>query len=988
MRFFLFSILSFIGISAYAQQFNFVNYSIEDGLPQSQVTDILQDRFGYLWIGTETGLSRFDGIQFVNFSTDDGLPDNEIDKIYLDENGKVWIATPKGIAKYSNYTFESFPFSDSLNLEYRINDLSEINGELFIAADEGLIVFRESDFVFVEDDAEKFGSIRSLVNSGDSVLFCGTKSGLFQFKNDLFTKFENVEFDSVNISDLVVRKNELLISTYGDGLIEYNLETSLLTRIKLPVNRIRAIHANGNSVVCATKNGCIEIDSGQVNHYTVNNGLNFENIRSAFIDREGNIWLGSDGKGLFKLTGKSVTYFTKKDGLSSDAVMSISQDKQGTYYFGTYDAGVTIWSKDSVQTVIRILNLELKNSTIWITLSTKDGKCIIGSSEGIDVMGNGSILANHPAAKTDSKIRSIIYLNDSTFLAGGADGIFEISEASQKSFISDLDVNKMVIGDNIIYAATNTGLFKSDLSGKYEIIELPENNVKSVALDKLGNLWIGTNSSGVFVLKKDGGIFPFVLDRTDSKSKTILGIICDKSGDIWISTMNGVYQIMLNEEGENDFSINHFGKAEGMITLECNQNALYEDKENFIWVGTSEGLVRINPSLNDDLFRFRKPEMIITGVRLFMEDFDYSLFDNLLNDETGVPQSITLPYNKNHLTFDFIGINLKDPQGVKYEYRLLGAEEYWSPLTADNYATYSFISHGEYDFEVRAINASGNWSEVARMHIIILPPFWRTWWFILLAIAGGIVILILIFRARIKVITQRQENERLEFKNRLLFLEQQSLNASMNRHFIFNSLNSIQYFINSSNKLAANKYLTSFAKLIRKNLDSSQANNFIVTLKEELERIELYLSLEKMRFEGKFDYVTDIDDDIETEAIEIPSMILQPFVENSIIHGVLPLERKGLIQLKIYMEFDFLVFEVIDDGIGIDDSLALKKNKKADETHESMGMEITNRRIDLLRKLTGENLMIIGPFQVNNEEGKSLGTKVIIKIFVPKNELD
>ncbi|MBK9190239.1 MAG: histidine kinase [Crocinitomicaceae bacterium] len=604
------------------------------------------------------------------------------------------------------------------------------------------------------------------------------------------------------------------------------------------------------------------------------------------------------------------------------------------------------------------------------------------------MLGNGIILSDHPAGKINSKIRSLIYLNDSTFLAGGADGIVEISETGQKSFISDLDVNKMILDDEVIYIAANTGLFKSDLSGNYKIIELPENNVKTVALDKLGNIWIGTNSSGVFVLKKEGGIFPFVLDRTDSKSKTILGIICDQSGDMWISTMNGVYQILLKEEGENDFSINHFGKAEGLITLECNQNALFEDNDNFIWVGTSEGLVRINPSMNDDLFRFRKPEMIITGVRLFMEDFDYSAFDNLIDDETGVPQSITLPYNKNHLTFDFIGINLKDPQGVKYEYRLLGAEEFWSPLTSDNYATYSFISHGEYDFEVRAINASGNWSEISRMHIIILPPFWLTWWFIMLIIAGGIIILILIFRARIKVITQKQENERLEFKNRLLFLEQQSLNASMNRHFIFNSLNSIQYFINSSNKLAANKYLTSFAKLIRKNLDSSQANNFIVTLKEELERIELYLSLEKMRFEGKFDYVTDIDDDIETDAIEIPSMILQPFVENSIIHGVLPVERKGLIQLKIYMEFDFLVFEVIDDGIGIDESLALKKNRKTDDNHESMGMEITNRRIDLLRKLTGENLMIIGPFQINNEECKSLGTKVIIKIFVPKSDIE
>ena len=136
-----------------------------------------------------------------------------------------------------------------------------------------------------------------------------------------------------------------------------------------------------------------------------------------------------------------------------------------------------------------------------------------------------------------------------------------------------------------------------------------------------------------------------------------------------------------------------------------------------------------------------------------------------------------------------------------------------------------------------------------------------------------------------------------------------------------------------------------------------------------------------MRFDGKFEYVLEVDKDIETDNIDIPSMILQPFVENSIIHGVLPVDRKGLIKLRIFKEHGFLVFEVIDDGFGIDNSMKLKKNKAAGD-HESMGMDITTRRIELIRKLTGENLMIIGPFQMNNEHGDCLGTKVIIKINI------
>src|SRR5690606_13942917 len=157
-------------------------------------------------------------------------------------------------------------------------------------------------------------------------------------------------------------------------------------------------------------------------------------------------------------------------------------------------------------------------------------------------------------------------------------------------------------------------------------------------------------------------------------------------------------------------------------------------------------------------------------------------------------------------------------------------------------------------------------------------------------------------------------------------------------------------------------------------------NNFIVTLQEESERIELYLTLEKMRFQEKFDYELNVSSSIDTESTEIPSMILQPFVENSIIHGVQPIETKGLIKINIYEEYNEVVFEVTDDGVGIDNSIRNKKSQGAVGDHEYKGMEITNRRIELLRKLTGENLMIIGPFQMNNEQGECLGTKVIIKM--------
>lgn len=221
------------------------------------------------------------------------------------------------------------------------------------------------------------------------------------------------------------------------------------------------------------------------------------------------------------------------------------------------------------------------------------------------------------------------------------------------------------------------------------------------------------------------------------------------------------------------------------------------------------------------------------------------------------------------------------------------------------------------------------------------------------------------------------------YKSRLLELEQQTLNASMNRHFIFNALNSIQYYINSQDKLSANKYLTSFAKLIRKNLDSSSSGNSLVPLSEELERLELYISLEHMRFQNKFNYTINIEKEVDTDSIMIPPMFLQPFVENSIWHGILPMEKGGLISVNIgYNEEHQVTFTIEDNGIGIDKSLS-QKNK---HSHVSKGMSITTGRLNLLKKVTNKSIKIDGPNQINDEHNNSIGTRVIITLEENENK--
>jgi sensor histidine kinase YesM len=279
---------------------------------------------------------------------------------------------------------------------------------------------------------------------------------------------------------------------------------------------------------------------------------------------------------------------------------------------------------------------------------------------------------------------------------------------------------------------------------------------------------------------------------------------------------------------------------------------------------------------------------------------------------------------------------------------------------------------------VKAIDLDGRNSEVLKIPFVIEEAYYRTWWFLTLCVLalGGIILII--FRFRLRRVQQMNENEMLSYKARMLSLEQKSLNASMNRHFIFNSLNSIQYFINTRDRLSANKYLTNFAQLIRRNLDSASLEDNRITLEDEISRIELYLSLESMRFKDRFDYIITTNE-IDLEKYEIPAMLLQPFIENSIIHGILPDEEvKGLIEVIMEMKSGILEILIRDNGIGVNQSISRKATVTGD--HRSQGMEITSKRIELMQEFSDQTMELIGPNELVGKDGSINGTYVLLKL--------
>jgi two-component sensor histidine kinase len=312
---------------------------------------------------------------------------------------------------------------------------------------------------------------------------------------------------------------------------------------------------------------------------------------------------------------------------------------------------------------------------------------------------------------------------------------------------------------------------------------------------------------------------------------------------------------------------------------------------------------------------------------------------------------------------------------------LVGYDPDWLPATEARFASYSNLPHGDFTFEVSATVDGLHWGPPASFYFRIDPPFWSRWWFYMLCTAAIALVLFGIQRYRSVRRERRERTRQLMLRSRMLQLEQQALNANMNRHFVFNALNSIQFHINRQDRATASRYLTSFAKLIRKNLDASQ--NDTTTLAEEIERLELYLRLEHMRFKDKFRYTIHVDPAVDANHIRLPAMMLQPYVENSIWHGILPMEQQGHVRISASpaTEAGRVVVVIEDDGIGVDQSLKAKEEQESD--HISRGIEITKGRADVLRKLDINDIRIKGPEQwYDPDTNRVMGTRVLIELSV------
>ena len=972
--------LTLLSADSHAQSYFFKNYSVDDGLPFVQVSAIYQDSKGNLWTGGYGGLSKFDGYTFKNFTPHDGLLNYSVTSITEDNQGNIWIGTISGINKYDGEKFSVY----STQLGLISNDitciLKDSQGKLWFGTSKGLSKLDDGTFINYTMQKGLVGDkIRCLYEDLHNNIWIGTESGMSMFDGRHFKNYSIMDGLAGNTVNAITQDTAggVWIAT-SEGLSKLTKNGKFInhtTEEGLLDNDIKTVICDKrNNIWLGTNKGIARVKRFEFKNYQLRSEINSNLVSCIYQDYEQNIWIGT-ANGLYKYRSDLFEVYSENEGMTNNFVYSITRDQEQRLLVGTKGGGVYKEGED------RFINYTTKDG-----LPDKEIKSSFNDANGTILLGTGNGVCAYDGKrfKTDKKYEA---LNGETV----------------NMFYRDSKGNLWIGADNAIYK------YGPDSMTVYRPSSFsPIYSVNGIYEDKKGDIWFGTYLGGLFLY--DGKSFTEQSKKLNFKSDSYFTILDDKDGWIYFSTFNGVYvynpktgktdnfgkdegisselvyTMAFNADktelwaGTNqglskidiaqykktgDKIVTTYGKDEGFSGVECNTNGIYNDDDGAIWFGTVNGLIKYSP---EEYIENNTPAKInISNIRLFYAD-------------TTLPQNSLLSYDQNNISFNYSGICLTNPRKVKYSHILEGFEKKWSPVGYDRTITYSNLPPGKYTFKVKCTNNEGLWVEKpAEFSFTIKTPFWKTVWFYVALSLFCITALILSLRLRIRNI-KGKERRKTELNKKIANIELQALRAQMNPHFIFNTMASIQHYISNNDTDAALKYLSKFAKLMRSIIGNSKQQ--MISIAEELNALNLYLELEIMRFIDKFDYTITVDKSIDQNYDRIPSMLIQPYVENAIIHGLLPKAGHGKISIHLQKQTDSILCTIEDNGIGRERSNEFKKNRV--QQHKSMGMSITQERLDILNSSLNQNLnaQIIDLY----ENGQPAGTKV--QIIIPMDSTE
>ena len=951
--------------SSYAQEPGFKLYTTKHGLVGNQVWGMKQDSKGFLWLATTQGLSRFDGLVFKNFTKKNGLTgsfliniDIEGDTLFILEKNVIDIIIKDTVFKYYE------------NNKLKLNRFIHLDGKLFLLCEE----LNTDKFILFDLSNRTFNNEYSnMLNTEKSDNYFYTNSNTFKIIN---RKIYKISKNNISIKPII---NNLPDNKYIKTFYLTNDNKAFIiindNNINQIANELRLIDSTGNILKTynllyidkenkfgkpfpVSENLIVLTDNKGFNYLLEDEKIskiryNFYGCTNIIKDTEDNIWVATD-RGLVKIFYKGFINFPAIAGYPENIWGIFPEDKEKTW-FCSYNSGLYCYQNgECVQHINKINNKLL--CPYFGAVKGFNNDFIIPDARGLivfDLKKQSFSLLERNIRK--SSLFATVDNIDNKIIFGSMSDLCVLNKnysidsiCSVKNFGSSKAILSCVRKNNNYYLACSDDILEFNLTTKKgKWFNLKNVRFNSIVKDYKNNLWTASDDGIYYFTSKDTILF---LDN-----EYFLAIAIDKKNRLFAVSNNGLFKLNLESFYKNkkaDFEF--YGEDEGFSGA-GDQNAFFMDDEGNLWLPGSENSVKIIPE-----------QLIIKENKLSPLIENVFIKDNINNElKISYLNNSSFSYKWKNINFSFLAPCLSSPEKVKYQYRLTGLSETWSLPTKNREAVFTNLSHGNYTFELRAsTNDHFENAHIVRFLFTITPPFWQTWWFYSLISIFIIGVIVLIFLWQL-----RRLRKRSLIRQKISRLETDLLRMQIEPHFVGNSLEVIKNFINNNRIKKAIAAIDSFGSLLRYVAETTRKSQ--ISLENEFQMLKNYVVFQKLKCGDSFDFIINIADSIDISEISIPPLLIQPFVENAIIHGLKHKQGKGNIQIKVQqLNNEFVKIIVADNGVGRINS---GKYNSTEKEHKSMGIENAKERLKIFNRTNSENIEFVD---------KADGTDVILMLRI------
>ncbi|GAB5550900.1 MAG: histidine kinase [Saprospiraceae bacterium] len=960
--FYLFSAFAF---QCWGQNYEYIQYTTKDGLPSNYVYGVVEDDEGYIWAYTENGLSKFDGYTFQNYTTKDGLPGNDVTYAEKDVKGIIWLNIhQQGIAYLYKDSIQQIQAIDSSDLQFRglfYNYPIYYNSTLKnYCTVEPVVPYLFECFYPTSDTSNYVLDSLSKINSvpfsfkWPTGMFTFIQDSVFILRNQNVHKTVSFKGYPINLFGRYYKHltgtNSFLFGNFIGELLIVNFDTGKIRNLNLDQFQLfpeAYVYSSilQSTFIINTDVGFLEFDfeGNLLRKFTLDQLSDQYSLLRAFKDSKGNLWVGSRQGGLFLLPRQFLT---------TTLLNSTDNEKNSFEYFYVLEngqvlcitdhSGIFLYQNDRLEKIISSSNKRfrsIQNTSIGLFLYDGTSGRVLKNEHNSwknddiqDVFKNAKVLTDGKLEKyIGSKFedyggrRNLLYLPGKSIFFQALSNrfdIIQISENGQHEIRRVPHISNVLFHheeQDLILSGNNQGLFNYQgddfipFLRKYGALK----NIN--AIEGSGDdLWINTEDNGIyhyqFVDKKLTKLF-----QTSSVRK----IKEDGDHRLLIVTNSGVKIISKYQPTSSPISV--FTTLDGLASNDIRD--IHRIGDSVLLVATFDGVHKID--------RRQKRSVLLAPEALSLQTFKIN------NQAYSFDSLPPFTYRQNNLDVSFQLQDYASNGQIKYSFKLTPIEEKWR-TTSERNVSYPFLAPGKYTFHLKAQNAYGQEVEILPISFKVQEPFWQRFWFLILlgAILVSGLILLIRYRDELQKVKLAEEKR---LNQRMTQLELSAFRAQMNPHFVFNALGSIQYFIQNKDLELADDYLAKFAKLMRMYLDSSKEK--MIPLQRELNLLGIYTDLEKMRFEDNFSVNIVKDPDLDENDYYLPSMIIQPLIENAINHGLENRrDGKGRLEVIFQTEQEHLVCYINDNGIGR--ANAVKYRNKG---HQPRGLELIKEKIQTLQ---------------------------------------